>query len=129
MANLVGTVGDYNKAIHYYTEAIRVDSNFYAAYLYRALAKQRVGDHSGSVSDATKALQRIDKKINSINDLLTKEKNLGWGQGGKMLSEKDHLIRQKVKSLTIRSDSYLALDKTEESTADSRAVRRLQGEP
>src|SRR5665213_2329612 len=59
--------GDYDKAIADFTQAIKLNSNYVAAYDDRSFAKERKGDYDGAFSDAVKAIQMNPKYAPAYN--------------------------------------------------------------
>ncbi|WP_194777136.1 tetratricopeptide repeat protein [Pararhodonellum marinum] len=47
---------DFSKAIFYFTKSIEGDSEFFATFLYRGLAKNNLGDYIGAISDFNRAI-------------------------------------------------------------------------
>ena len=126
LANLAGTADDFQMAILYFTEAIRITPKFSDAYLYRALAKNKAGDYTGAVSDATRAIELIDLDIAKADDALAEKDRLGWIQTGQKKGEKRLLTKHKIEALTVRSEAFFTLGKKQESFNDAMVVKRLE---
>jgi tetratricopeptide (TPR) repeat protein len=75
--NLKSEISNYQIAINYFSDAIKLDENFYQAYCYRGKAKLILGDYTGAIKDLNSALFIDTSKTNYIKkDVLFSSSNL-----------------------------------------------------
>jgi tetratricopeptide (TPR) repeat protein len=92
--NLKSEISNYQIAINYFSDAIKLDENFYQAYCYRGKAKLILGDYTGAIKDLNTALfidtsksNYIKKEVSFTSSNLTAEIYLYRGEAKNRLGD------------------------------------------
>ena len=119
--------GEYNRAIAYFDEAIRLKPSDAVAYYMRGLAYGRQGDYDRAIADMTESIRLVPKYANAyqVRGIVYSLKN----KDKRAIADYTEVIRlapKRVDAYEMRALAYRAIGKQRKADCDDRKAEALK---